>query len=128
MSDGPLSHPTYPSSRSPITPLDRTSKSTGNMQNSSGPSVPFRLPRDGDQVLAMLRTPPPPWNQVGIMRQMCQRGRESLVRRAFEEGVVGVTDQAELRSAAWTQTNATPARSPHCSLPLSTAPIATLCI
>lgn len=113
------------------------------MQHSRGPSAPeLRLPRDDDGVLAMLRTPPPPWAQVHIVRELCKCGRELLVRRAVEEGVV------QLNSSGWalhavaakgsvsllrylvTERGGDPNQMDdnHCSLPFTAATIETPCI
>lgn len=57
------------------------------------------LPRDDDQVLELLRRPPPPFSQMNIVIRMCKRGREPLVRRAVNEGIVQMERQPELLTA-----------------------------
>lgn len=60
------------------------------------PKLPLRLPRDDDRVLAMLWRPPPPWSLKGFVMEVCDGGREHLVRRAIEEGVVRLEGHGEV--------------------------------
>lgn len=48
----------------------------------------LRLHGDDSAVFAMLRRPPPPWRQMDIVPELSDRGRERLIRRAIEEGVI----------------------------------------